>query len=488
MQYRIQHITANKCTERERAVNIHPNSLEARDIAHVLHPYTNAAVHEKDGPLVISHGEGIYVVDSDGKRYIEGLGALFCASLGFSEQRLVDAATRQMKKLPYYHSFGGKTHETAVELAERLIALAPVPMSKVFFASSGSEANDTAMKLVWYYHNAVGKPRKKKIISRFRAYHGVTIASASLTGLPNNHRDFDLPIDRVIHTDCPLHYRYANEGESEEEFATRCADSLEWMIQKEGADTIAAFFAEPLMASGGCIVPPPTYYEKIQAVLRKYDVLLIADEVICGFGRTGNMFGCESFGMKPDMISMAKQLSAAYQPIAALMINEKIYNAIREESEKIGTFGHGFTYGGHPVATAVALETLKIYEERDIVGHVRSVMPGFQSSLRGFANHPLVGDARGMGLIGTLELVKHKSTKEPFDPAWGVAAHVGRCAQEYGLITRSLGDTVNLCPPLIITNEQISEMFSLIARALDETYRWLESGRPTYSAAFAGAR
>jgi 4-aminobutyrate---pyruvate transaminase len=469
-------------------VNIHPNSLEARDIAHVLHPYTNAAIHEKDGPLVISHGEGIYVIDSDGKRYIEGLGALFCASLGFSEQRLVDAATRQMKKLPYYHSFGGKTHETAVELAERLIALAPVRMSKVFFASSGSEANDTAMKLVWYYHNAVGKPRKKKIISRFRAYHGVTIASASLTGLPNNHRDFDLPIDRVIHTDCPLHYRYANEGESEEEFAMRCADSLERMIQEEGADTVAAFFAEPLMASGGCIVPPPTYYEKIQAVLRKYDVLLIADEVICGFGRTGNMFGCESFGMKPDMISMAKQLSAAYQPIAALMINEKIYSAIREESEKIGTFGHGFTYGGHPVATAVALETLKIYEERDIVGHVRSVMSGFQSSLRGFANHPLVGDARGMGLIGTLELVKNKSTKEPFDPSWGVAAHVGRCAQEYGLITRSLGDTVNLCPPLIITNEQVSEMFSLVGRALDETHRWLESGRPILQASLTGAK
>ena len=463
-------------------MNIHPNSLEARDIAHVLHPYTNAAIHEKDGPLVISHGEGIYVVDSDGKRYIEGLGALFCASLGFSEQRLVDAATRQMKKLPYYHSFGGKTHETAVELAERLIALAPVRMSKVFFANSGSEANDTAMKLVWYYHNAIGKPRKKKIISRFRAYHGVTIASASLTGLPNNHRDFDLPIDRVIHTDCPLHYRYANKGESEEEFATRCADSLERMIQEEGADTIAAFFAEPLMASGGCIVPPPTYYEKIQAVLRKYDDLLIADEVICGFGRTGNMFGCESFGIEPDMISMAKQLSAAYQPIAALMINEKIYSAIREESEKIGTFGHGFTYGGHPVATAVALETLKIYEERDIVGHVRSVMSAFQSSLRGFANHPLVGDARGMGLIGTLELVKDKSTKEPFDPAWGVATHVGRCAQEYGLITRSLGDTVNFCPPLIITNEQISEMFSLISRALDETQRWLESGRPLLKA------
>jgi 4-aminobutyrate--pyruvate transaminase len=464
---------------KEQAMSFRPNSLEARDIAHFLHPYTNAVVHEKEGPLVMSHGDGIYVVDSEGKRYIEGLGGLFCASLGFSEARLVDAAMRQMKKLPFYHSFGGKSHETAVELAEKLIALAPVPMSKVFFATSGSEANDTAMKLVWYYHNAIGKPDKKKIISRLRAYHGVTIGSASLTGLPNNHRDFDLPIERVLHTDCPLHYRYATEGESEEGFATRCAESLEQMIQREGPDTVAAFFAEPLMASGGCIVPPPTYYEKIQAVLRKYDVLLIADEVICGFGRTGNMFGCESFAIKPDMMSVAKQLSAAYQPIAALMINQKIYDAIRVESEKIGTFGHGFTYGGHPVATAVALETLKIYQERDIVGHVRSVMPGFQSRLHSLAGHPLVGHARGMGLIGTLELVKDKSTKEPFDPSWGVAAHVGRRAQAHGLITRALGDTVNFCPPLIITNDQISEMFARAERAMDETYAWVKAGRPS---------
>jgi 4-aminobutyrate---pyruvate transaminase len=458
-------------------MTIRPNSLEARDVAHVLHPYTNAVVHEEEGPLVISHGDGIYVVDTDGKRYIEGLGGLFCAPLGFSEQRLVDVAARQMKKLPYYHSFGGKTHEPAIELAERLITLAPVPMSKVFFANSGSEANDTAIKLVWYYHNAIGRPHKKKIISRMRAYHGVTVASASLTGLPNNHRDFDLPIDRIIHTDCPLHYRYAMEGESEEAFASRCAQSLELLIEKEGPDTIGAFFAEPLMASGGCIVPPPTYYEKIQAVLRKYDVLLIADEVICGFGRTGNMFGCESFGIKPDMISVAKQLSAAYQPIAALMINEKIYDAIRIESEKIGTFGHGYTCGGHPVAAAVALETLKIYEERDILNHVRSIMPGFQSALQGFADHPLVGNARGMGLIGTLELVKDKSTKEPFNSAWGIAAHVGKRALAHGVITRALGDTVNFCPPLIITGAQISDMFARVRLAMDETYAWVKAGR-----------
>jgi 4-aminobutyrate--pyruvate transaminase len=454
-------------------MGIRPNSIEARDVAHVLHPYTNAAVHEKEGPLIISHGDGIYVVDNEGNRYIEGLGGLFCASLGFSEPRLVNAAMLQMQKLPFYHSFGGKSHETAIELAERLIALAPVPMSKVFFANSGSEANDTAMKIVWYYHNAIGKPEKKKIISRIRAYHGVTIASASLTGLPNNHRAFDLPIDRVLHTDCPHFYRYGNPGETEEDFATRCADSLEQLIEREGPETIGAFFAEPLMASGGCIVPPPTYYEKIQAVLRKHDILFVADEVICGFGRTGNMFGCESFGIKPDMIAMAKQLSAAYQPISALMINEKVYRAIASESGKIGTFGHGFTYGGHPVATAVAVETLKIYEERDIVGHVRSIAPAFQAGMRELAKHPLVGEARGMGLIATLEIVRDKATKEPFDPSLGVATYAGNRALVHGVITRALGDTINLCPPMIITAAQIEDLLARIKLSLDDTQAWL---------------
>jgi 4-aminobutyrate---pyruvate transaminase len=449
------------------------NSIEGRDVQNVLHPYTNALVHETEGPLVISEGDGIYVIDNDGKRYIEGLSGLFCASLGFSEPRLVAAAVEQLQRLPFYHSFGGKSHETAIELAERLIALAPVPMSKVFFANSGSEANDTAIKMIWYYYNAIGKPRKKKIISRLKAYHGVTIASASLTGLPNNHRSFDLPIEGIIHTDCPHFYRFGAPGESEEEFATRCAQSLERLIEKEGPDTVAAFFAEPLMASGGCIVPPATYYEKIQDVLRKHDILLVADEVICGFGRTGNMFGSESFGMKPDIMTMAKQLSASYQPISALMINDRIYGAIRSESGKIGTFGHGFTYGGHPVATAVALETLKIYEERDILGHVRAIAPGFQAGMRELGKHPLVGEARGMGLIATLELVRDKSTKEPFDPARGVAAYAGKRAQAHGVITRALGDTVNLCPPMIITAAQIDDLLSRIKLALDDTLAWV---------------
>jgi len=453
------------------------NSTQERDISYYLHPYTNLSAHEKEGPLVIARGEGIYVFDDAGNRYIEGLGGLFCASLGFSEGRLVEAATRQLRTLPFYHVFGGKANEPGIELAERLIALAPVPMSKVFFANSGSEANDTAVKLVWYYHNAIGKPQKKKIISRLRGYHGVTVAAASLTGLPNNHRDFDLPIAGILHTECPGYYRYGQPGESEEDFASRCAQSLEAMIQREGPETVGAFIAEPVMVSGGCILPPRTYFEKVQQVLRKYDILLIADEVICGFGRTGNMFGSETYGLQPDMITMAKQLSAAYQPISAIMINEKIYRAAVQESEKIGTFGHGFTYGGHPVAAAVALETLKIYEERKIVDHVRSLSPRFQEGVRRLGNHPLVGEARGVGLVAGLELVKDKGTRENFAPADAVAAYAARRAQAHGVITRGLGDVLNLCPPLIIDQSQIDDLLARIERALDDTLDWAREKR-----------
>jgi len=450
-----------------------PDSVHAGDIGAHLHPYTNLSLHRDIGPMVIARGEGIYVWDDQGNRYIEGLAGLFCASLGFSKARLADAADRQMRTLPFYHAFGGKATEPSVRLAERLLALAPVPMSKVFFANSGSEANDTAMKLAWYYNNALGRPRKKKIISRIRGYHGVTIAAASLTGLPNNHREFDLPIAGVLHTDCPHHYRYGRPGETPEDFARRCADSLERLIVDEGPETVAAFIAEPVMASGGMIVPPPTYYELVQQVLRKYDILFIVDEVICGFGRTGNMFGSETFGLQPDMMTMAKQLSSGYLPISALMVNEKIYQAMLDQSRTIGTFAHGFTYSGHPVCAAVALETLKIYEEERIVERVRGIAPQFQRRLAQLGEHPLVGEARGIGLIGAVELVADRATRAPFPPAAGVAAYAGQRALSHGVITRALGDAVNLCPPLIIEERQIDELFDGIGRALDDTLEWV---------------
>ncbi|ALJ36100.1 aspartate aminotransferase family protein [Azospirillum brasilense] len=443
------------------------NSAASRDKAYFLHPYTNLHAHETQGPLIIERGEGVRVFDDSGKEYIEGLASLWCVSLGWGEERLVEAATRQMRKLPTYHVFGHKSHEPGIDLAERLIKLAPVPMSKVFFANSGSEANDTAVKLVWYYNNALGRPEKKKILSRVKAYHGVTVATASLTGLVNNHRDFDLPIARIHHTDCPHHYRFAEPGESEEAFATRLAESLEALILAEGPDTIAAMFAEPVMGAGGVIVPPETYFAKIQPILKKYDILLVADEVICGFGRTGNFWGSQTMGMQPDIITCAKQLSSGYLPISAVMVSEAVYRACVEESKTIGTFGHGYTYSAHPVAAAVAVETLKIYEERDMVGHVRAVAPLFQRRLKALADHPLVGEARGIGLIGALELVADKETKAPFDPVGRAGAVVNGLSQENGLIIRAMGDSVAVCPPLVIGEEDINLMFDRLTTALD---------------------
>jgi len=450
--------------------NLRGNSISSRDIASLIHPYTNLKVHEQEGPLVISRGKGIYIYDDGGKEYIEGLAGLWCTSLGFSEERLIEAAVRQMRNLPSYHVFAHKSHEPGIELAERLLSMAPVPMSKVFFANSGSEANDTAIKLVWYYNNALGRPNKKKIISRMRAYHGVTIASASLTGLPANHRDFDLPIANIVHADCPHYYTGAEPGESEAAFVDRLADNLEKLIQREGPETIAAFIAEPVMGAGGVLIPPPGYFARIQPILKKYDILFICDEVICGFYRTGNLWGAQTFDIRPDMMTVAKALSSAYLPISALLVSEPIYRAMVRESEKIGTFGHGFTYSAHPAAAAVAIETLKIYEERDIGSHVRRVAPRFQAGLAQFADHPLVGEVQSVGLIGAIQLVRSKSPRQYFEPAQAMAQYFTKRAQEHGLIVRPLfGDRVALCPPLIITEDQIDEMVRRFGRALDDT-------------------
>jgi len=445
------------------------NSAFSRDIAHVLHPYTNLKKHQQNGPLIITRGDGIRVIDEEGKGYIDGLAGLWCASLGFSERRLVDAARRQLETLPYYHAFAHKSNEPSIDLAERILARLPVPMSKVFFNSSGSEANDSAVKMVWYYNNALGRPRKKKIISRIKGYHGVTVASASLTGLPNNHRDFDLPIANVRHADCPHYYLFAKPGDSEEDFATRLAESLEAQIVREDPETVAAFIAEPVMGAGGVIVPPWTYFDKIQKVLKKFDLLFIADEVICGFGRTGNMFGTETFNLRPDIITMAKAMSSGYQPISATVVSDELYQAFVTQSEKIGIFAHGFTYSAHPVACAVALETLKIYEERNILDHVRRIMPAFQRRLRELGSHPLVGEARGIGLIGAIELVRDKAGKTTFDAAAGVGPLAAEISQQEGLILRAMGDSLALCPPLVITEAEIGEMFDALARALDRT-------------------
>ena len=443
------------------------NSLSRRDAESVFHPYTNAVANDRDGPLVITRGEGVRVYDEDGREYIEGMSGLWCASLGFGQDRLAEAAARQMRTLPFYHGFSQKSHPPQIELAERLLALAPVPMKRVFFCNSGSEAADTAIKLVWYFNNALGRPKKKKIISRFKAYHGVTIAAASVTGVPANHTAFDLPLDGFLHTGMPHHYRYGLDGESEEDFATRCADDLEKLILAEGPETVAAFFAEPVMGAGGVIVPPATYFAKTQAVLRKYDVLLVADEVICGFGRTGELWGSQTFGIEPDILTCAKALSSGYLPIAAILIGETVYDAIAPQTDALGTFGHGFTYSGHPVPAAVALETLRIYEEMDLVAHVKRRAAPFQQRLRSFANHPLVGETMGVGLVGAIELVADKATRQPFEPALKVGPSLTARAQEGGLILRAMGDRIAFSPPLIITEADIGLMFDIFAAALD---------------------
>jgi 4-aminobutyrate--pyruvate transaminase len=444
-------------------------TLAEKDIEFNVHPYTNLSAHELQGPLVIDRGEGIYVWDDKGNKYIEGLAGLWCASLGFSEQRLIDAANRQMKRLPFSHSFAHRTTEATTRLAEKLIEIAPSGMSKAYFVNSGSEAIDMAIKIIWYYNNGLGRPEKKKLISRKRGYHGVTVAGGSLTAIPLMQNDFDLPLDRMMSTDTPSYYRCGEPGESEEQFTDRIIGNLEKLILDEGPETIAAFFAEPVMGAGGVVVPPAGYYEKMQAVLRKYDIALLADEVICGFGRTGNMWGSQTFGMKPDLVTCAKQLSAAYLPIAAVMISDPIYSVLVEQSKKHGSFGTGNTYGGHPVACAVALETLAIYEERNILEHVRNVSVPFLERLNQLARHPLVGETRGVGLIGGLEIVQNKDSKASFDATKKAAFIVSECTLRQGLFVRPLpSDSIGICPPLIITEEEVQELFDRLRAGLDD--------------------
>lgn len=446
-----------------------PNSLHMRDIAAQIHPQTNLALHEKIGPTIMTHGEGAYIYDDDGKQYIEGMSGLWCAALGMSEKRLVEAATKQLNILPYYQNFAHRATEPGIELAERLLKLAPVPMSKVLFQSSGSEANDTAVKLIWYYFHSQGRSQKKKIISRNRGYHGTSIATASITGLPHLHRDWNLPLEGFLHVTCPHFYREGLPGETEEEFATRLADELDALIIAEGPETVAAFFAEPAMGTGGVVLPPKTYFEKIQKVLNKHDVLLVADEVITGFGRTGDWWGTQTFEMRPDIITCAKALTSAYMPLSAVLLSDRIYKGMLNQSEKIGVFGHGYTYGAHPVACAVGIEALRIYEEDGIIDGVKPLGNHMRSLLEPLIDHPLIGEVRGVGLMWGVELVQNKMTKAAFAPELQLGLTLQNHAYENGLICRSLGTAIAFAPPLISTTAQLDEMAARFKNALDKT-------------------
>ncbi|MFP6770821.1 MAG: aminotransferase [Alphaproteobacteria bacterium] len=451
-------------------MNVMPNSAAARDIAYQIHPQTNLRRHQEIGPVVVSKGDGVFVEDENGKRYLECVAGLWCAALGFSaNERIARVAYDQMRNLGYYHTYRHTANDASIDLAEKLVQLAPVPMSKVLFQCSGSEANDTAVKLAWYYHAAKGQPEKIKIIGRERGYHGSTIGAVSVSGKPDMHADFPLPLPMMRHTEYPHYYRRHEDGESEEDFATRMADALETLILEEGPNTVAAFFAEPVMAAGGAIIPPRTYFAKIQAVLQKYEVLFVADEVVCGFGRTGNWWGSQTFDLRPHMITCAKALSAAYQPISALLINEDIHQAMLAQSDKLGAFAHGYTHAGHPVTSAVALEVIKIYEEMDITARARRIGGRMIAGLEALADHPLVGDVRGVGILAGMELMRDKATRTPFEG--GVAgAAMDRIGRENGLILRVIGDRLAFAPPLIMTEGEVDQMLDGLSRTLDQAH------------------
>lgn len=435
----------------------------------VIYPTTNLAATEQ---LSIERGEGVYVYDSNGKQYLEGLAGLWCTSLGYGNKELIECTTEQMNKLAYSHMFGGKTHQAGIDLADKLAEMVPVEDAKVFFGNSGSDANDTHIKLLRYYFNAIGKPEKYKIISRERSYHGVTVAAASLTGLPPNHSHFDLPFDAlgILRTDAPHYYRGALPGESETQFVERITNNLEQMILAEGPETIAAFIAEPITGASGVIVPPADYYPKVQAILAKYDILFWADEVITGFGRTGQDFGVNAVGIeKPAMMTLAKQLSSAYFPISASVIRGDMYQAMIEPSTQVGVFGHGYTYSGHPVGAAVALKTLEIYQRDNIFGHAAEVGQYLQNKLQQFKNHPLVGEIRGRGMIAAVEMVANKERNIAFEGG-AVGTFAQMACQQHGLITRAVaGSSLALCPPLIATEQHIDEMLDKFAKALEDT-------------------
>ena len=444
------------------------SNLQASAARHYVASNADLRALAGDGPLVITSGSGIRIEDEHGKQYIEAMAGLWCCGLGFSEPRLTAAAAQQMDTLPYYHNFAGRTADRPVKLAERLAAIAPAPLQRTMFQSSGSEANDAAIKLVWFYQNARGKPDKKKILSRHGAYHGVTIMSGSLTGLPGTHAGFDLPRPGVIHLTRPHYQQGKLPNESEAQFATRLATELEATIVAEGADTIAAMIAEPVMGAGGVIVPPAGYFDLIPPILRRHDILLIIDEVICGFGRLGTMFGCERFGIVPDLMTVAKQITSGYVPLSAVMMSNAVFDVVADESQRRGIYGHGYTYAGHLVAYAVALQVLDIYAERDLVGHVGEVAPAFQQRLAALGDHHLVGETRGMGLIGAIQLFADRDERRPFPPEAKRGAAVARRAMELGLIVRALGqDTIALCPPLIITRNDIDQIFDLLGQPLD---------------------
>jgi adenosylmethionine-8-amino-7-oxononanoate aminotransferase len=442
-------------------------SWERREAESFFHTFTDLVSLRDDGPVIIERGEGPYVFDTAGRRYFEGNSGLWNMTLGFSEGRLAEAARKQYEEFPGYHTFFGRNSKPTVALAERMLALAPVPMSRVFFTNSGSEANESIVKLLWLMWAAEGQPQRRKVLTRRNAYHGATVMASALTGKDYVHA-FGLPGPEIVTLECPHAWRHAHEGEGPEEFSDRLARSLEARIVEEGPESIAGMFAEPVMGAGGVIVPPQGYFEKMQAVLRRYGIPLVADEVICGFGRTGRLWGAQAVGAIPDIIVASKSMSAGYFPMGAVMLSTDIDRRASAAAAKWEEFPHGFTTGGHPVGCAISLEAIRVITECGVLENVASVGAHLQRGLQALSDHPIVGEARGLGLMGALELVADKRSKQPFAGSVRIGERVAKAARDSGFIIRPLGSSVVLAPPFISTVEQIDALLEQLKIILDD--------------------
>ncbi|MET0133589.1 MAG: aminotransferase [Kibdelosporangium sp.] len=446
-------------------------TIEDIDRQFVFHPFTNLREHERTGPLTITEAHGCTLTDTHGRTYLDAMAGLWCVNIGYGNVEMAETLKAQAERLPYYHSFASMGNEPVARLAQRLISMAPGAMSKVFFGNSGSDANDTQVKLVWYYNNVLGRPAKKKIISRSRGYHGVTVMSGSLCGLPGMHAGFDLPLPMVRFVRSPHRLWEQPPGQSEEDFVRGLADELDEVIRTEGPETVAAFIAEPLQAAGGVIVPPASYFPAIQEVLRRHDVLLIADEVVCGFGRTGEDFGSQVFGMQPDLITVAKGITSAYVPLSACLVSDEVWDVIAGGSAKYGLFSHGYTYSAHPIAAAAAMTNLDIIEREGLTAQAKARGDHLAQRLRAeFGDHPLVGEVRGYGLLGAVEFVRSRDPLTAFNPSLKVSAEIVKRSRERGVITRALpaADTISFSPPFVVTEPEIDEMVATTRQALDD--------------------
>ncbi|HLZ97357.1 MAG TPA: aminotransferase [Steroidobacteraceae bacterium] len=438
----------------------------------LFHPFTSVADHLRDGPLVVTEGHGVRVKDIRGQEYLDGMAGLWCVNLGYGRREISEAIAAQSAKLSFFHAFNGMSTDVAIECAEALLARAPVPMARVFFGVSGSDANETQLKLIWYYNNLLGRPKKKKIISRWNAYHGSGIATASLTGLPGMHTLFDLPLGPILHTTCPHYYRQAPPGMTERQFSQHLAKELESLIEREGPDTIAAFFAEPVMGAGGLIAPPEGYFEEIVPILRRHDILLVMDEVVSGFGRLGTYWGSQKFKLEPDLITAAKGVTSGYFPMSVCFVSPKIWRVIESESAKAGLFGHGYTYSAHPVGAAAALATLKIIDDERVVSRVAELGPYLHQEMRSaVGDHPLVGEIRGAGFMIGIELVQDRAAKAPFPREALVGRRLLKNLFGRGLISRALGDTLVFAPPLVIQKHEIDELVTKFKAGLEAVGR-----------------